>query len=866
MLRTDRRERDMDEEMRLHLDLEARELTREGMSPEAAQRQARLLFGGIERYKEEARDALGVRLVEDLAQDVRYAARQCLASPSFTLLTVLTLGLGIGASTVMYAFAQLNPVPFENADRLVSIRQYSVTGCPGCRDVASGNALVFASSSRTLESVALMSQGASDAVFRATDRSELVRAVRVTHEFFPTVGVKLVLGRGFLPLDTLPEQPPVAVISEGMWRTRFGADPSIIGQDIVLDGKHHTVRGVLPGRYEYPERTDIWTLQRLTAAEANEHGASFHFQTIGRLREGISVERADAEAREIGARIALAYPADFSEWTLGVRPLRNYNGYGDDTTTAIFFAAVALVLLVSCTNLAGLLIARLTRRRRELAVRVAIGAHTSRIARQLLTETLLICVLAGAVGAVMARFGLTAVTSALPDSAAPAGWTRLGLDWRAFAFALSLGSLAGFAIGLWPSVRFARPELQVELRDGVRNRSTSGASGGERVRRGLVVLEIALSLVLVAAASLLVRSIANLARAPVGFSSDHVMTMNLRLPAEMDGTRVESPGYFDRLAAEVARIPGVTSAGAVAFLPLNRVGWSALMFQVAGRPPLTGSGGTRTQFATPGYFETLKIPILRGRAFTEADASSASVVALVNESLARRFFPDEDPIGRVLVLHDGRRLTVQGIVGDVKHQGAGNRAGAEIIIPAATVTRRSMYLVARTRGEPSELASQIVKTIGRFDQNVAISRVQTMDAVVRDFLGPFRVMLMIMGGFAAIALVIAMMGLYAIVSFGVASRTREFGVRMALGGTGTHLLALVLGQAMRLTGVGVMAGVAGALAATRVMRSMLFGVRPGDPLTVGIAGMAICAIAILSALLPALRALRVDPVRSLRAE
>jgi predicted permease len=860
----EQRERDMDEEMRFHILMEARELTRDGLPPNEAEREARLKFGGVERHKEDARDASGVRLLEDLGQDLRYAVRQCRANPSFTLATLLTLSLGIGASTVMYAFTQLDAVPFERSDRLVYIRQYSKKGCPGCQNIAAGNALMLAAGSRTLESVSLMA-GWTPA-FRGRQQSEVLRAQKVTHEYFRTVGVRPLIGRTFLPTDTLATQTPVAVISEPMWRTRFGADSSIVGGDIVLDGTHYTVRGVIPAGYEYPERTDAWTIRTLTADEANEHASILNFQAIGRLRDGARLEQAAAEAEAISERIALAFPDAFREWALQVRPLSAYNAYGDGRTTAVFLTAVGFVLLNSCINLAGLLIARLTRRRRELAVRSAMGAHASRIARQLLTETVLVCLVAGVLGLAFARGGLTVIVNALPESAAPAGWTRLRLDWGAFAFALGLGSVAGIAIGLWPSIRFSRPELNRELRDSARTASTGGVSGGERVRRALVVAELAMSLVLVTAAGLLVRTISNIAKAPVGFSSDHVLTMGLQLPAEIDGKRVESRGYFDRLAEEVARVPGVKSAGAVAFLPLSRSGFAAGMFQVEGRPALKGSGGTRTQFVTPGYFAAFKIPLLRGRALTDADADTAHGVALINETLSRKFFADDNPLGRVLVLYSGTRMTVVGVVGDVKQQGATSGAGQEILIPAATVSRRTMNLVVRTALDPAALSLDVAKAVAHYDPNLAIHRVRTMDTVVDEFLGPFRVERMLMVGLATIALVIATMGMYAIVSYTVASRTKEFGVRLALGATGSSLLGLVLGQGLRLVGIGVAIGLVGAVAATRLMASMLFGVPPGDPVTIAAACVGSCAVALVAALVPARRALLVDPVRSLREE
>jgi predicted permease len=450
------------------------------------------------------------------------------------------------------------------------------------------------------------------------------------------------------------------------------------------------------------------------------------------------------------------------------------------------------------------------------------------------------------------------------------------IDWRAFLFALTLGSFAGVIIGLWPSMRFSRPDLNVELRDGVRAASTRGASRGERVRRALVVGELALSLVLLSAAGLLVRSVAKLAKAPVGLSTDHVLTLALQLPQEIDGHRVESRGYFDRLAAEVARVPGVTSAGAVAFLPLARTGWSAAMFQVEGKPLLKGTGGTRTQVVTPGYFATFRIPILRGRAFTDADADTTRRVALINEYLARKFFDGDDPIGRTLVFTKGLfrtipgampdRVTVVGVVGDVKQEGAASVAGQEILLSAATTSRRTMTLAVRTARDPGELAASVVKAIEAYDPNLAINAIRAMDAVVDDYIAPFRVQRMLMLGFAVIALVIATMGLYATMSYTVASRTREFGVRLALGANGRSLLGLVLRSGLQLAGAGILIGSVAAILATRLMRSLLFDVTPGDPITIVGVGLGICLVAIVAGALPAHRAMRVDPATSLRSD
>jgi predicted permease len=864
LLRREQRERDMNDEMRFHIEMEARDLERAGIAAGVARRQARIAFGGVECHKEAGRDAWGVRLIEDLGQDLRYAVRQCFSNPSFTLATLVTLSLGIGASTIMYSFTNLTPVPFDGSDRLVYIRQYSKKGCPGCQNVAAGNALALAVRSRALKSMAFMSE--SQLALRGPERSEVVRAAQVTYEFFNTTHMPTLIGRPFLPSDTISGAAPVALISEALWRTRYGADSAIVGRDIVLEGVHHTVRGVVPKAYVYPERTMVWQPLVLSPAEANEHRSVLNYRTIARLRDGVTVEQAAIEAQTVAERLALDFPEAFRDWTLDVRLLKRYGTYDDDRVEAIFITAVGFVLFISCTNLAGVLIARLTRRRRELAVRAAMGAHASRITRQLLTETLLVCVLAGAVGVGLAHFGLREVVNAVPESAAPAGWTHVNVDWRSFAFAIAAASFAGIAIGFWPSLRFARPDLDVELRDGVRAASKKGMSGSERLRRALVVAELALSLVLLAAAGLLVRTVANMANAPVGFSSDHVLTMSLQLPAEADGKRVESRGYFDRLASEIEQVPGVMRAGAVAALPLSRSGWSATMFQVAGRPALRGSGGTRTQQVTPGYFEALQIPIRRGRAFTEADADTAHRVALVNGTLARKFVDGDDPIGSVLVLFGGMRVTVVGVVGDVKQNGASSDAGSEILMTAATTSRRSMNLVVRTSRDPAEMTTDIVKAVAAYDPSLAINRVRTMDVVVDEFLAPFRVERMLMGGFAVIAIVIATIGLYAIMSYMVASRTREFGVRLALGASGRSLIGLVLGEGLRLAGLGIVIGTAGAVATTRLMASMLFHVQPGDPVTIGAVGLIICLVSLAAGAVPARRAVSVDPVTSLRQD
>lgn len=857
-------ENDMDEEMRFHVEMEARDLARQGYAPAAARREARVRFGGMERYKEEGRDARGVRLVHDLAQDIRYAIRQSAGTPSFTVAVIVTLGLSIGAATFMYSFATMTPVPFDDGDRLVYVRQFSKNGCPSCQLVATGNALALTASSRALESVAFV-EGPSPTALRGTSQSAIVRNAAVTFEFFNTLRVRPLLGRAFLPSDTLAGAAPVAMISEAAWRARFGADSSIIGRDVVLDGKHHTIRGIIARDAVYPERTDFWTVKTLAPSEVNDHASDLNYLTIARLRDGATLEQAAAEAATVTRRLARDYPKEFGDWQLAVRPLESY-GRGAEDDAQIFTVASAFLLAIACINLAGVLIARLTRRRRELAVRAAIGAPAWRLTRQLLTETVLVCLPAALLAVGCAIAGVRVLVSYVPVAVQPPGFTRLAVDWRAGVFALGVAAACGLIIALWPSLRFARPDVTDELRDRARSRSARGASGGERLRAVLVVLELALSVVLLAAAGLLLKTQNNLARAPVGLATDHVLTVGVQLPSEVDGKRVESRGYFDRLTSELARLPGVSSAGAVAFLPLGNGGWSSSMFQVEGHPHIEGTGGTRTQVVTPGYFATLRIPIVRGRAFTSADADSSRRVALVNETLVRRFFPNEDPIGRVLVLARGDTLTVVGIVADVKQRGAGSDPGQEIIMPAASTPRRTMTVVVRTAGNPAERAQDIVQAIAAFDRNLAINRVRTMDTVRDEFLAAYRVGQTAMAIFAVIAIVIATMGLYGIMSYTVAARRREFGVRLALGATGRSLLGLVVSHGLRLTAIGVLLGLIAALGVMRLLQWRLYQVTPNDPATLAIVAGGMVVVAVATALVPARRAVAVDPVTSLKAE
>ena len=845
-------ERAMDEEMRFHVEMEAAELQRAGMPAGEARRRARIAFGAVERFKEEGRDARGVRLMEDLWQDVRYAARQLRASPGFATATVLTLALGIGAATMMYSF-QRSLVSEGNAlnapERLVFVEQLP-KDCLRCGRMASGNYITIRDQTRSLEHISLFLDW--DPILRTADHTELVDGVRVTTEFFLTLDTHAILGRTLVPVDSTADRQQVVVLSERMWRDRFGSDNGVLGRTMILDRLPYTIVGVVADGAVYPANTDFWTPLVITARDVNERGRA-EYRAIGRLRKDANAQMAATEVAAIGGRLSAELPALMRNTTLGTVPVLDFYELSGDTETWTFTAAVGLVLLISWINLAGLLIARLTARRRELAVRRAMGAAYGRIVRQILVETVLLTALGGALGAAFAAWGLRALI----------GWSQLQLDANAFAVALSLGLLSGLGIGLWPSLRFARPQLVHELR--AATRAATGGIDAARGRRALVVAEVALAIVLLSAAGLLARSIQHIHHVDPGFDTDRILTIRLQNPPPAPNAAAE-PDRMDRLVRAIESIPGVERAGAVLGMPYG-VGAPRGSFEIDGRPASSPDQRPRVrmQTATAGYFDALGIPIVRGRVFTEGDHANAHRVAVINQALARQFFRDEDPIGRAVVI-DSLRWEVVGVVGSIFYGDVEQLESPEIYRPMQQWQRPTVWIATRTRGDPAQIALLVTAAVRAFDPDIAVTRLFTMNALRSESMGSERMMLRLMGGFALAAVLIAAIGLYGLISYSASQRTREFGVRLALGAGPSAVLGLVLGQGVRLAALGAALGIAGAIAALRVMQSMLFRVSPTDPLTLGVVVVLICAVALLAAYLPARRATRIDPMTSLREE
>jgi putative ABC transport system permease protein len=721
--------------------------------------------------------------------------------------------------------------------------------------------------SRTLTGVTLVAGW--NAILRGPEHTEIVNGAKVTPAMFEMLGVPALLGRTITPADSAPDRQNVVVVSEDLWRTRFGGDSSIIGSMIVLDAVPRTVVGVIASRFTFPRDAMLWAPRILGPADATDR-AWTNDDAIGRLRPGVSLAKARVELATIAARLGLAYPAAMKAWTIDAMPFREWLSPGhNDKTANLLFAAVGLVLLIACTNLAGLLLARLTARQKEIAVRAAMGAGAPRIARQLLTETVLVTLVAGAVGAGVAAVAMRLVRDAMPDFVVEQlpNWRAMGMDVPALLVALGTGAITGVLIGLWPAWRFGRPALVSALKDGARG-ATSGRPS--RTRRGLVVAEIAVAIVLLTAAGLLTRTLRNLHAVHPGFRADHVLVLRVTGPPRVPSDSIQLDSLkFERLASLIDAVPGVVRAAPVFGAPYSH-STSTNGFGIRGTESDRPGHGLSVRMIPAGsdYFATLDIPIVRGRAFLTNDRSGSPYVAIIDETVARRFFANQDPLGQFIRI-DSLYWQIVGIAGDTRYD-TRNRTVAmhpgEVYRPIAQWPWRQVQFVVRTNGNPLDVAPAVTKIVREFDRDLALTRIQTMESMIDDDVAPDRLISGMMLWFAIAAVVIAAVGLYGLISYGVAQRVREFGIRRALGAESAQLLSLVLAQGLRLALIGSALGLAGALATTRLMTAFLYGVSPADPLTLFAVVAAMCVVGLAAAFFPARRASVADPMESLREE
>ncbi|MCA1591406.1 MAG: ABC transporter permease [Acidobacteria bacterium] len=801
-------------------------------------------------------------------QDLRYALRVLAKNPGFTAIAVVALALGIGANTAIFSVINtvlLRPLPFDSPERLVKVwgtnQKRGVSKYP----VSYPNFTDWRDQNGVFEHVAAYSD--AGAILTGHDAPEQLNGIVASADFFEVLGAKPAIGRGFTTQDEQGDTH-VIVLSDGVWRSRFAADPGIVGQQVMLDGQATTVIGIMPAAFSFPPDTAtapvFWSLLNPKEEGNAERGANY-LLVIGRLKPGIAREQAQAEMSTVAGRLEQQYPEKNTGRGINLVPLHE-DIVGDlRPALLILFGAVGFVLLIACANVANLLLARASSRTREIAVRTALGASRWRIVRQLMTESALLALVGGTLGLLLALWGVDLLLAAVP-----ADIPRLsesGLDARVFGFTTAISLLTGLVFGLAPALQASKTELTEALKEGGRG-STEGLKRN-RVRSLLVVSEVALSLVLLVGAGLLVKSFIYLHDVNPGFKPDHVLTADVGLPTAKYEKEQQQAAFYQQAVGRIAALPGVEAAGAVMPLPLNGNGMQNIL-TIEGRPALAPGEKltTNSRVITPGYLRAMGIPLIRGRAFTERDDKDAPKVFLVNESLARKYFPGEEAVGKEIevTVAPGMKGEIVGVVGDVKHRNLEAEPGPETYVSYLQAPMPYMTLVARTSVDPASLTGSLRGAVQQVDKDQPLYGVKTMEQWVADSVARRRFNTVLLGIFSAVALLLAAVGIYGVMSYSVTQRTHEIGLRMALGAQRGDVLGMVVGQGMTLIMIGVALGLAASFALTRVMRGLLYGVSATDPLTFGGVALVLILVALLACFIPARRATKVDPMVALRYE
>jgi putative ABC transport system permease protein len=778
---------------------------------------------------------------------------------------VATLALGIGANTAIFSLVHtvlLRPLPYHDAARLVMVWERRPQIDDGDFPVRPANFFDWKVRAKSFDDVAW----SRDAMHNVTGdgEPESVIGYRFSANMFDVLGVQPAIGRAFRPDEDTPGGPRVAVLSHGFWLRRYAGNAGVLGRAITLDGQPHTIVGVMPAGFAHPAATEIWTPIALPPAIAGRRDRGV-LRLVARLRPGVSRAQAQAEVSSLYEDLSARYPVNAGVTSRVAR----FGDPGDaQPLLAVLFGGVGFVLLIACANVANLLLADATSRRRELAVRGALGASRFRVARQMLTESVVLSVTGGAIGALLAWWTRGGLVALFPQNISNLNLPRveridMGVGVFLFALAVSVG--AGLLFGVLPAWSLARGDLQAALKDGGR-----GASGSRRAHASLVVLEVALSIVLVAGALLMVQSFLRLQRQGFGFEPERVLSARLLLPGYRYDGAERVAAFTTALVERLQAIPGVEAAGVTNYLPLSGW-WGQTAFAIEGRPeaPSGSEPIADSRLATEDYFDAMGIRLVAGRTFTRRDARSGSPVAIVNETLARRYWPGENPVGRRILMGAGDRreaVEIVGVVGDVKSFGLEEETHAELFRPYAQSPSPLLGLAVRTGGDPSSLAAALRQAVWSVDPDQPVRNLMPMDDLAAESLAFRRVGMMLAAGFGALALALAAMGIYGVLNYAVHVRTREIGVRVALGATRRQVARLVVRDALVMAGLGVLVGLAAAAALTSVLRSLLFGVQPGDPATYLAVAAILLAVALAAAWLPARRATSVDPVVALRME
>lgn len=805
-----------------------------------------------------------------LWQDLRYGFRMLRKKPGFTAVAVLALALGIGANTAIFSVVNavlLRPLPYKDAERLVVIwgtePKLEVKVFP----TSGPDYLDWKNQNQVFERMAAL----EDASFNITGEGvpERVQSMASSADLFPLLGVQTKLGRTFSGEEEQAGRNKVAVLSHALWQRRFGSDPNLIGQTITLSGESYSVIGVMPPDFSFPEgdkKIDVWVPLDFSTEEMRRRGHR-NLLVLGKLKLGVTIEQARAEMNVLSRRLAEQYPSTNADWSISVVSLRDQLTEDIGPALLVLFGAVGFVLLIACANVANLSLARAAVRQKEVAIRIALGASRFRLVRQFLTESVLLAVLGGVLGLLLAFWGVDALVALLPTDVPRL--EQIGVDRYVLVFTLVVSLATGILLGLVPAQQATKPDLTEALKEG--SLSLMIGSRRNRVRGLLVISEVALALVLLIGAGLMLKSFQHLRDIKPGFDPDNVLTMQIALPQLKYAEEQQQMAFFQQLLQRVEALPGVRSAGAVTNLPLADD--SVTDFTIEGRPePESAKDAMIASYGSvsPNYFRAFGIPILKGRAFTEQDTKQSVPVVVISEKLARRYWPDEDPIGKRIREGDSENpkpwLSIIGVAGDIRRYGLDSEAKPEMYIPYLQQPKPAMALVIRTASDPTNLVASVRNEVQAIDKDQPVHAVKVMNQAVAASIASRRLSLMLLGIFAVLALVLAAVGIYGVVSYSVSQRTHEIGIRMALGARPRDVFKLIVGQGMLLTLIGVAFGVAGAFAVTRVMASLLYGVSPTDPITFIGLSLLLAAIALLACYIPARRAMKVDPMVALRYE
>ena len=863
---------ELDEEIAFHRAQAEQEFVSEGMTPEEARYAAMRQFGNGTRIKERSLEVIGFR-GETVVQDVRYAIRQLWASPAFTIVILLTLALSIGANSAIFSVINgvlLKRLPYEQPERLVRIF-LSSSSYPrfslnpfDFRDYRARN--------QSFESMAAFTRG--DVQLSGSGEPVRVNGFGITAGYFHVLGLRPELGREFDQAAEIPGNGLQVILSNRLWRTRFGADPNVIGRKITINMQPYTVVGVMPAGTVHPgneyhsvaygEDVDAWWP---FSFEGNPNRRGSHYiEGIARLKSDVGLEQARTEMNAIMAQLGREHPGD-SGWKVLVIPLYSEVVGASRPMLLMLLGAVVIVLLIACANAANLLLARASSRQREIAVRLAMGAPRARIMRQMMTESLLISFLGGGLGLALAFIGVKALVALLPADFPRAQDIHVSAPVLAFTILVTVAT--GILFGLAPAFQATRADPREGLQKG--GRTTIGSGRQSRLRDALVVAEVSLACVLLIGAGLMLRSLLNQLHLDPGFQQEHVITASISLPHVNYGKREQVARFFDGLVTNLNRLPDVESAGAGSDLPWTGYDENS-GFTIEGKKPPAGEEfHARYHMATPGYFSALGIPLVAGRFFTEADTKDTQQVVLINHAMANKYWPNENVIGKRMTFEDEPKekdwLTIVGVVGDVKDQPNSPAAQPAFWWPELQSGWTSdMSVVIRARGTPSLLADALRNEVHRIDPALAVADVKLMDSIVNSSVSTPRFAFALVGLFAGLAVLLAGIGTYGVISYSVSQRTPELGIRMALGAVRSDVMGLVLSHAARLAVLGTALGVVAAFALSRLLKSLIFDVSPADPATfVSVAGIVIL-VALLAGYVPALRATATDPMNALRAE